>query len=76
MTEQKSPITGYRALSEAEVAAINEIKEMASEVEALIFSIQNRPAVTHDGRWVSIAVTDLQKGFMALTRAVAQPSNF
>ncbi len=27
-------------------------------------------------RWCSIARTDLQKGLMALTRAVAQPDNF
>ena len=76
MSQDKPSIAGYRALDEAEVQAINEIKAMASEVEALIFSIQNRPAVTHDPRWVAIAVTDLQKGFMSLTRAVAQPSNF
>ncbi len=73
---EKPTIAGYRQLSEQEIAAINEIKAIAAEVQALIFSIQNRPAVTHDARWIAIAVTDLQKGFMSLTRAVAQPSNF
>jgi hypothetical protein len=29
-----------------------------------------------DQRWVAIAKTDLQKGFMALVRAVAQPESF
>lgn len=28
------------------------------------------------GRWASIAKTDLQTGFMALTRAIAQPDFF
>lgn len=29
-----------------------------------------------DARWLAIAKTDLQKGFMFLTRAVAQPTTF
>lgn len=29
-----------------------------------------------DQRWVAIGKTDLQKGLMALTRAVAQPTTF
>jgi hypothetical protein len=31
---------------------------------------------TIDQRWVSMGATDLQTGFMALTRAVAQPTTF
>lgn len=69
-------ITGYRQLSQEEVQAINDIKALALEVEALIASVSNRPAVDVDKRWLAIAVTDLQKGFMSLTRSVAQPSTF
>lgn len=29
-----------------------------------------------DRRWLAIGVTDLQKGFMSLTRAVARPRGF
>lgn len=29
-----------------------------------------------DHRWINIAATDLQKGFMCLTRAIAQPTTF
>lgn len=29
-----------------------------------------------DQRWVSIGATDIQKGFMALSRAIAQPTTF
>lgn len=32
--------------------------------------------VQADQRWVAIAATDLQTGFMALTRSVAKPSTF
>jgi hypothetical protein len=29
-----------------------------------------------DQRWVSIGATDLQRGFMAVIRGIAQPSTF
>jgi hypothetical protein len=29
-----------------------------------------------DQRWLSIGVTDLQKGFMGITRAIARPTTF
>ena len=35
-----------------------------------------RQADSLDQRWVSIGATDLQTGFMALTRAIAQPTTF
>lgn len=37
---------------------------------------QLRLANAEPGRWASIGRTDLQQGFMALTRAVAQPNSF
>jgi hypothetical protein len=69
-----NPITGYRTLSEAEVTAINAVKKQAETIKALLATVAATPGV--DQRWVSIAQTDLQKGFMALTRAIAQPSTF
>lgn len=35
---------------------------------------EGRPML--DMRWVSIAKTDLQRGFMALVRSIAQPTTF
>ncbi len=29
-----------------------------------------------DQRWISIGATDLQRGFMAITRGIAQPTTF
>jgi hypothetical protein len=72
MDNQHKHIKGYRDLSEAEVAAMNAIKAKAEEVRELCESL---PAGV-DGRWVAIAKTDLQKGFMALVRSVAQPTTF
>lgn len=69
-----SKITGYRELTPSEVGAINEIKKFAAEIE---FMIDALAAVgTYDQRWVSIARTHLQQGFMAAVRAVAQPTGF
>ena len=40
------------------------------EVEAF------KPGATLDQRWISIGATDLQRGFMAVIRGIAQPSSF
>jgi hypothetical protein len=34
------------------------------------------PAPSLDQRWVSIGATDLQRGFMAVIRGIAQPTTF
>lgn len=76
MENQHRHIKGYRELNEAEIAAMNEIKGVGEQLNSLIESIKNRPAVSTDPRWLAIAKTDLQTGLMALTRAVAQPTTF
>lgn len=75
MTEKVSTpdITGYRVLSADEKALINEIKAKGNELDALMDKMRG-PDV--DMRWLSIARTDLQKGFMCLVRSVAQPTGF
>lgn len=72
-------ITGYRQLTEDEASCMNKIKEMGNAVGSLLMSIEAdelEGRVRLDGRWVSIAKTQLQQGFMALTRAVARPESF
>lgn len=77
-------ITGYRQLSQSEADLMNEIKLAANQVGALIerMSAGNfqapgpDPVIVPDQRWVAIARTQLQQGFMALTRAVAKPTSF
>lgn len=67
-------ITGYRQLNEDEAALMNEIKEHGQQVANLVQKLRMTDGI--DQRWVSIGVTDLQTGFMALTRGVAQPTSF
>jgi hypothetical protein len=74
MDNQHKHIKGYRDLSQSEIDAMNRIKDLASQVGDLVTDLIGTD--TTDKRWVSIGQTDLQKGFMALTRAIAQPTTF
>lgn len=80
MENQHRHIKGYRELSQAEIDAMNQVKEVAEQVRSLISQIEglNHDTANHaiDLRWLNIAKTDLQKGFMFLTRAIAQPTTF
>lgn len=74
MENQHRKIEGYRELDEAEIGTMNQIKNTAKLVGGMISDLENNPSL--DRRWLAIAKTDLQKGFMAATRAVAQPEFF
>ena len=87
-------IVGYRQLSPAEVALMNEGKALAEQCGAYIAKLRQYPATGFDGvphvnetfsgeatpsldqRWISLGATDLQRGFMAVTRGIAQPTTF
>lgn len=75
MENQHQKIKGYRDLSQSEIDAMNRIKEKAQEVGDLIDSLKAKGADC-DPRWLAIAATQLQQGFMALTRSVAKPDFF
>lgn len=74
MENQYRHIRGYRELTKAEIALMNEIKEKGEELGDLVWRL--RGASDMDQRWVEIGATDLQTGLMALTRAVAKPTTF
>lgn len=74
MDNQHRHIKGYRELSPAEVAQMNEVKAVAADVGALVDRVLQLPTI--DRRWAAEGRTDLQKGFMSLVRAIAQPTTF
>ncbi len=74
MDNQHEKIKGYRDLSQVEINLMNDIKSMAEQVGILADRVKNTDDT--DKRWSSIAITDLQTGFMALVRAVARPETF
>ena len=81
-------ITGYRQLNEAEVALMNEGKALAEQCGAYIEKLRSATGMCNkddplgerplplDQRWISIGATDIQTGFMAVIRGIAQPSTF
>lgn len=68
-------ITGYRNLSDEEIALMNAIKEHGNRVGELVEALAKNKT-GYDQRWVNIGKTHLQQGFMALSRAVAKPTSF
>jgi len=74
MDNQHRKVKGYRDLSQVEIDAMNAVKEKAAEVGELISKLEGNDEL--DQRWVAIAKTDLQKGFMAATRSIAKPDFF
>ena len=73
-------ITGYRQLSEAEASLMNEGKALAEQCGTYIAKLRGHGDTPAEGlrdqRWVSIGETQLQQGFMALIRSIAQPTTF
>ncbi len=75
---------GFRELTELEKELIDEGKVLAEQVGVYIKKLREFPTnpldeikSNHiDGRWLSIGQTDLQKGFMAVTRSIAKPETF
>jgi hypothetical protein len=74
MDNQHQKIKGYRELSQAEIDAMNAIKQKGVELGQLIDELRATKDI--DQHWVSIGATDLQTGLMALTRAIAKPDFF
>lgn len=80
-------VTGYRQLSEEEVALMNEGKALAQSCGDFVEKLRTYADVARktdvqqltpplDQRWISIGATDLQRGFMAIIRGIAQPTTF
>ena len=64
----------HRELTEAEIETMDNCKDAAMLVGVLCDKVRALDGV--DQRWISIAKTDLQKGFMSLIRAIARPATF
>lgn len=74
MENQHRKITGYRELAPEEIDMMNAVKALGIEIGSMIEKLNAEPGF--DQRWISIGKTDMQKGLMALTRAIAKPDFF
>lgn len=83
-------ITGYRQLSAQEAELMNEGKALAEQCGAFIEKLRAHPQSKTqqapvadalelqplDQHWISVGATQLQQGFMAVIRGIAQPTTF
>ncbi|MHB0785552.1 Acb2/Tad1 domain-containing protein [Bradyrhizobium sp. 5.13L] len=72
MTNQGLPVAGYQPQSDANVSAVNVNKRLEEEILRRIDTLEQTPGI--DRRWLNIGKTHLEQAFMALNRAIFQPS--
>ena len=72
-----NPIEGYRELTAEEVGLINDLKETERQFAEQLAKLGqhfNHLGRRDQGRWLSLARTHIETGFMFLTRAIARPT--
>lgn len=74
------PVVGYRSQSEEAVAVVNENKALEERILRQLDRLAGRTAPSRntdvlivDPRWLAIARTSIEQGFMALNRSVFRP---
>jgi hypothetical protein len=82
MTEPATPagapslgpkVTGYRQLTEGEIALMNRIKAKEAEMAELLNLVRVTAPAGEPQRQIARAVTAFEEAFMRTVRAVAQP---
>ena len=68
---QHQKISGYRDLTEKEIGIINEVKRYEEQLGLLWREADETVGV--DKRWMRIAKTHFEEGFMAFVRSIARP---
>lgn len=64
---------GHRVLSTGALAAITQLKALEAALLDKADEIAEDGALDADRRWLALARTKLEEGFMAIIRAVAKP---
>ena len=61
-------------LSEDQITVINEFKDLENLILDKINAIQNHKYLEVNPRWLATGKTDIEKGFMSLTKSIASGS--
>lgn len=72
-------IKGYRELTADELAAVNHLKTIEEDLGQTfrtLIDVHPRLGGELDPRWLAIAKTHFQEGFMALVRSVTRPEDW
>lgn len=73
MTEHQAlPVHGYLPQSEEKVSLVNENKVLEEQILRRLDALQAMDGL--DKRWLAIGRTSLEQAFMAINRAVFQPT--
>lgn len=67
------PVQGYRPQSEENIALVNSFKQTEERILRTLDELA-KEGDTVDKRWLAIGRTSLEQAFMAINRAVFQPS--
>lgn len=67
------PVAGYRSQSEENVALVNGFKQSEEYILRTLDELA-KEGDTIDKRWLAIGRTQLEQAFMAINRAVFQPT--
>lgn len=67
------PVGGYNPVTELQVDLVNQHKRMEEVILQRMDSLPQMDPDT-DMRWLAVARTHIEQGFMALNRAVFRPS--
>lgn len=65
------PVSGYKSQSEASVAAVNANKATEERLLRTLDEMKNNLHV--DQRWLAVARTHFEEGFMAMNRSIFRP---
>lgn len=72
--QQEPLVIGERTLNAQDIAAINHVRLVGNEVGAMLSEMAQYPGV--DRRWLAMAQSQLQQGFMSAERAIHKPEKF
>lgn len=69
------PITGYNDQTQEALDAVNSSKAWEVQLANFTKYLKTRRDLDVDPRWMSIAITHFEEGFMALNRSIFKPAN-
>jgi hypothetical protein len=73
MMERGLPVLGYQSQPQQAVDMVNANKEIEERILRMLDEMRDA-GHQYDQRWLAIARTDIERGFMALNRAIFRPT--
>ena len=67
-----SAIKGYKELTAEQIDAINHMKDFEAEALSGLKTLSEMEGI--DRRWLSIARTNIEQGYMAAIRSITKPN--